>query len=608
MTHFNDIDILWIVFCSFLIFMMQFGFALVETGTVRSKNTINVAMKNLIDTIFGIIFFWAIGFGLMFGRDVYSLVGWSAFFILGDDLYQNAFFIFQAMFAATSVTIVSGAVAERMKFNAYIITSIVVTALIYPIFGHWAWADGGWLKELGFHDFAGSSVVHSIGGWIGLSGALILGPRLGRFRRKKVNYFVPSNHNLIVFGAFILVFAWFGFNAGSLLYFDVKIASILLNTLLSAVFGGLGGWMISLFFTKKVGVEIFSFGIIAGLVGVTAGCDQYNTLQSAFIGFSSAFIMHITDQLLLNKFKVDDPLSVVAIHGFTGAWGTLCVGIFAPLPPEMLRYEFILIQVAGILAAFIFATLCGIALFLLLYKMDMLRVSKKNEVIGLNVTEHGAKLPWVDTVESIIKIMKTGDLRTKIHEEKDTEVGIVVHFFNYLLSILNNKQIELDEINKDLKIISQLDPLTKIMNRRSLLEKIKGRNPFSNTMACAIIDIDFFKKINDTYGHNVGDSVLQELTRLICLHIRNNDLFARWGGEEFLLILHTNNPNFAQSAAEKLRHIIEKHSFLHVGKITVSIGVSLPKDSSISFDELFEKADKALYEAKNLGRNRVCLW
>ena len=340
----NHIDILWVLVSAFLVFLMQFGFALIETGTVRSKNTINVAMKNLIDTTFGIIFFWIIGFGIMFGTDLFGLFGTNSFLIDGNDLEQNSFFFFQSMFAATAITIVSGAVAERMKFDGYIVVTIIVTSLIYPIFGHWAWGDGGWLKNLGFTDFAGSTVVHSMGAWIGLAGVILLGPRLGKFSKGEIKYFAPSNHNFIVFGVFILMFGWFGFNGGSLLAFDANVAKILINTTIAAVFGGLGGWLISLVAKEKVSVEIFSFGIIAGLVGITAGCDQFSTHVSAFVGFFAAFVMYFFDLIILKKFRLDDPLSVIAVHGFAGVWGTLAVGIWGGIPDGLSRFSFFGVQ------------------------------------------------------------------------------------------------------------------------------------------------------------------------------------------------------------------------------------------------------------------------
>jgi Amt family ammonium transporter len=602
---FKELDLFWILVSGFLVFMMQLGFSLVETGVVRTKNTINVAMKNLIDTVFSIIFFWLFGFGLMFGLDSYGLIGTDKFLIDGKDLQLNGFFFFQAMFAATAITIVSGAVAERIKFNGYIVVAIIVSAVIYPIFGHWAWSENGWLKNLGFIDFAGSTVVHSLGGWIGLAGAIVLGPRLGKFRKGKVIYFAPSNHNFIVFGVFILFFAWFGFNAGSLLSFDPKVTSILINTLLAGVFGGFSAWIITLFSKDKVGVEIFSFGIVAGLVGITAGCYEFTTTQSAFVGFLSSFIMHYADIFLTKKLKIDDPLSVVAIHGFVGAWGTIAVGIFANLPENFTRLHFIYIQALGVIVAFLFTFISGLLIFLFLHKINLLRVRKKHEVLGLNRSEHNARLPWVDTIQSIIQIMKTGNVDRKIYEERDTEIGIVSRFFNYLLNMLKEKNAELKKSNNNLSVKAYHDNLTKIFNRNGLLKKLSEKN---NNYILGIIDIDKFKNINDTYGHDVGDYVLKDLAAIISSKIRVTDIFARWGGEEFVLILDTTDLLQAQNIADTLRKEVENSKFKTVDKITVSIGVSEFKTKNDTFESVFKKADEALYQAKTNGRNRVYVY
>lgn len=600
----TNIDLLWILLCGFLVFMMQLGFALIETGTVRTKNTINVAMKNLIDTVFGIIFFWLIGFGLMFGTDSYGLFGVDKFLINGLNMEENGIFFFQAMFAATAITIISGAVAERIKFNGYIVVAIIVSALIYPIFGHWAWSENGWLAELGFIDFAGSTVVHSLGAWIGLAGTIVLGPRLGKFKNGKIKYFAPSNHNFIVFGLFILFFAWFGFNAGSLLKFDSSVTLILLNTLISGLFGGLGGWIITFYSKEKVGVELFSFGIIAGLVGITAGCYELTLIQSAFVGFVSAFIMYYSDQLLLKVFKIDDPLSAVSVHGFAGAWGTIAVGIFAKVPEGLTRYDLIYVQILGVITAFIFAFSLGLILFLILYKINLLRVRKKHEVLGLNTSEHNAKLPWVETIESIVSIMKTGNIQKKVHEERDTEVGIVAKFFNLLLGMLREKNTVLTNKNNNLRLKAYYDALTGIFNRRGFEEKTKNIN-LSFNYTVAILDIDKFKDVNDTFGHDVGDTILKELSTIVSKKIRQDDIFARWGGEEFILLLRTKDLAIAENIADKLRADIEKADFSVVKHITVSFGISNFKNKNQTFEEVFKNADNALYKAKESGRNRV---
>ncbi|RXJ69694.1 ammonium transporter [Halarcobacter ebronensis] len=600
----SEMNLLWILLSSFLVFLMQFGFSLIETGTVRTKNTINVAMKNLIDTIFSVVFFWLIGFGLMFGTDSFGLIGTDKFFIDGSDFELNAIFLFQAMFAATATTIISGAVAERIKFNGYIVVAILVTAFIYPIVGHWAWNSQGWLAKLGFIDFAGSTVVHSVGAWIGLAGTIVLGPRLGKFKNGQVKYFSPSNHNLIVFGVFMLFFAWFGFNGGSLLAIDFRVTSILMNTLISAVFGGVGAWFISLVSKEKLEVEILSFGIIAGLVGITAGCNNLTLYESAFVGFVSTFIMHFSDQFLTKKLKIDDPLSAVSIHGFAGVWGTIAVGIFAVPAEGMTRFDFITIQALGVLSAFIFSFILGLALFLFLHKLNLLRVRKKHEVLGLNTSEHNARLPWVETIESIIGIMKTGNIQKKIYEERDTEVGIVAKFFNILLENLRERNTELTTSNKNLQQKAYFDTLTKVLNRSGLFEKI-NKELNSQEYCISIIDIDKFKLINDTYGHDVGDIVLKELAFLISSKIRVDDIFARWGGEEFILIINNNNLTIAESLCEKIRKEVEANTFSKVGKVTISLGVSNFKNSRQKFDDVLKNADKALYDAKDAGRNKV---
>lgn len=600
----SDLDALWVVLCTFLVFMMQFGFALIEAGCVRSKNTINVAMKNMVDATFGFLFFWLIGFGLMFGADRYGLIGFSHFFIDGNDDAINIYFLFQAMFATTATTIISGAVAERMKFNAYVLVTILVVSFIYPVFGHWAWASGGWLKELGFIDFAGSTVVHSVGAWVGLAGAIILGPRLGRFRDTKVIYFAPSHHNFIVFGVFVLWFSWFGFNAGSQLAFESPVSKILLNTLMSGAAGGFGAYLISIVVNGKVNVELFSFGVIVGLVGITAGCAYLTLPQAAIVGFISAFVMFIAEKTLL-RLKIDDPLSAVAVHGFGGMWGTLAVGLFATPPSGMSQLYFFGIQAIGVSSAFLFSFGCGIPLFVLLHKAGRLRVSKRHEVLGLNVTEHQAKLPWVETIDSIIRIMNSGNFNSKVHEERGTEVGIVARFFNHLLGKLRTKQGELMAYNKNLRTQVNTDPLTQVFNRRGLMENIRLREAIDKEFSIIIIDIDHFKQINDSYGHDVGDAVLKELVHLVQKQVRDEDIFARWGGEEFVLLSDTANLKSTKIIAEKLRERISEHVFVSVGSLTCSFGVSSPTDTSTTFDALFKYADTALYQAKENGRNRV---
>ena len=250
----------------------------------------------------------------------------------------------------------------------------------------------------------------------------------------------------------------------------------------------------------------------------------------------------------------------------------------------------------------------GLLLFLLLYRFKALRVTKRHELIGLNLAEHNARLPWVDTIESIIKIMRSGDLRQKVHEERYTEVGTVAKFFNHLLQSLQKKQIELTDSNALLQSKASTDQLTKSKNRRAVMELINGKNPYEHSYSIIIMDIDNFKSFNDTYGHAVGDQVLIELAEHVNRIVPTRDIFARWGGEEFIIIVKTIDLETAQNIADRIRSSIGSNKFSVGEQITCSFGVSSPKNETIDFDTLFDQADKALYQAKELGRNRVCSW
>jgi len=357
--------------------------------------------------------------------------------------------------------------------------------------------------------------------------------------------------------------------------------------LISGAFGGFGAYLRSIFVKQRVSVEIFSFGIIAGLVGITAGCAEFDTSTSAFVGFVSAFVMYFFDQLLLRKFHVDDPLSVVGVHGFAGVWGTLAVGFFAVLPEGMSRLELIGIQALGVISAFVFAFSTGLVLFYLLLRSNALRVSRRNELIGLNLAEHNARLPWVDTIESIAKIMRSGNLKGKVYEEPYTEVGSVAKFFNHLLSLLREREIELTDSNIRLRSKATTDTLTKIHNRQSLVERVKGVNPYLNGFSLIIIDIDNFKSFNDTYGHAMGDTVLVELAQHIKRLIRANDFFARWGGEEFVILVKEHDIAQVQAKEDKIRESIELHNFRGVERIPCSFGVSAPTHATVDCDTLF---------------------
>ncbi len=383
-------DMVWLIAAGALVFFMQAGFALLESGMSRAKNAINVIMKNYCDMCFGALAFWAIGYGLMFGANPSGWLGVSHFFGHGFTPADYGMMFFQMMFAATAATIVSGAVAERTKFPAYVVGSILVTALIYPIFGSWAWGSlhggEGWLKKLGFIDFAGSTVVHSIGGWCALAAAIVVRPRLGRFARDgSVRPIHGHNLTLVSLGGFVLWLGWFGFNGGSTTVAEVGIGRIVLNTHLAGAAGAIGALAMLKIMRLPVLMTATVNGSIAGLVGITAGCAVMEPLFAALTGFVAGAIC-VFGGWLIEQLRIDDVVGAVSVHGFSGAWGTLAVGLFKA--DAMFNLEQLRIQAIGVGAAFLLAFPLALAMYYLIDKLIGMRASTLDEQRGLDFTEH----------------------------------------------------------------------------------------------------------------------------------------------------------------------------------------------------------------------------
>lgn len=387
-------DYVWTLVAAVLVFFMQAGFALVETGFTRAKNAINIMMKNLMDFSIGSLAFWAIGFGLMFGASKSHLIGTSGFFLSDfkpdGDPWVLAFWMFQVVFAATAATIVSGAMAERTKFSGYLIYSIFISALIYPVFGSWAWGSlyqgDGWLEKLGFIDFAGSTVVHSVGGWAALAGAIVLGPRLGKYTKQGGIKPIPG-HNLpmAALGVFILWVGWFGFNPGSTTAATKDIAMIFVNTNLAAAAGAVLAMITSWVKFGKPEIGMSLNGALAGLVAITSPCATVSPLSSVIIGAVAGIIV-VLSVLFFDKIKVDDPVGAVSVHGVNGAWGTLAAGIFNMGGTSA---KIIGVQVLGIASCFIWTFTVAFIMFKLIDKSIGLRVSPEEELEGLDFGEHG---------------------------------------------------------------------------------------------------------------------------------------------------------------------------------------------------------------------------
>jgi Amt family ammonium transporter len=327
---------MWTLIAAALVFFMQAGFAMVEAGFTRAKNAVNIMMKNLVDFSMGSIVFWALGFGLMFGASSTGWFGTSGFFLSDfspdGDPWVLAFWMFQVVFAATAATIVSGAMAERTKFSGYLIYTVFISGLIYPVFGSWAWGSllngGGWLEGLGFIDFAGSTVVHSVGGWAAPAGAMVLGPRMGKYLKNgQVKPILGHNIPLAALGVFILWLGWFGFNPGSTTTADKSIAMIFVNTNLAAAAGALTAMITSWMKFGKPEVGMSLNGALAGLVAITAGCANVTPNSAIVIGLVAGVIV-VMSVLFFDRIRIDDPVGAISVHGVIGAWGTLAAGLF----------------------------------------------------------------------------------------------------------------------------------------------------------------------------------------------------------------------------------------------------------------------------------------
>jgi Amt family ammonium transporter len=411
-----SLDVVWLFIGAILVFIMQAGFALVETGLTRAKNATNITMKNVMDFCFGAIVYWAIGWGFMYGDDVAGLIGASQFFNgpMELDMEAGGFYkswFFQVVFAATAATIVSGAMAERTQFKSYLIYTAFISAVIYPISGHWVWG-GGWLANLGFHDFAGSTVVHSVGGWAALMGAMVVGPRLGKYIKGadgqiSVKAFPGHNIPYAALGVLLLFFGWFGFNGASTgiatvgeggIWSGLAIARVSVTTCLAAAAGAAAALIFSWVWFKKPDASMTLNGLLAGLVGITAPCAVVSPGAAIIIGLIAGVLVVLSVEFIDKVLKIDDPVGASSVHLSCGIWGTLAVGIWGNAPDDGVvgllhggGFTQLGIQIIGILGVGAWAALVSLILFLAIKAITGLRVSPKTEMIGLDLSEHKAE-------------------------------------------------------------------------------------------------------------------------------------------------------------------------------------------------------------------------
>ena len=489
------VDTLWVIDCAILVFIMQAGFMCMETGLSRHKNSINVALKNAADFGVSVVIFWIFGFGLMFGSSYNGLFGTDLFFFKTTNAEYMTYFVFQAMFVATAATIISGAVAERMKFNGYLIITILATGIIYPIVGHWAWSSSylsnidsakellngadqvtstGWLTNLGFVDFAGSTIVHSVGGWIALSAVIIIGPRIGKYSESNKGKFTGSSFPLAVLGTLILWFGWFGFNGGSNGAMDESVPLILINTFLAAAFGLLTGLGTSFIIYKKPDPFYVVLGPLAGLVAITAGCNSMTTVVAIFVGIIGALVAVLITEIL-NKYEIDDVVGAVPVHLGAGVWGTLAVGFFSDLDilgTDLTRLEQIEAQFIGVLTIGAFSFFGSYIILKILNYFYPLRVTPLQEELGLNIAEHNAVSVEHDLISILEKQSQSGDLAIRGPQDPFTAGGVIGLYYNKLMNKLEISEKEKEkwrsriskEVNLAVKVQENFLPKRDLQN------------------------------------------------------------------------------------------------------------------------------------------------
>lgn len=612
-------DTLWILACGFLVALMQGGFTCLESGLVRTKNSINVAIKNLIDFCISLFLYALFGYGLMFGSSHLGIIG-TDHFMFGSGItdQEYALFFFEAVFCGTAATIVSGAVAERMRFVGYIATTILLAATIYPVTGHWAWAMGadggmvGWLGEMGFRDFAGSTVVHSVGGWIALSALIIIGPRIGRFGK---NGHPIEGHSLPIatVGVFLLWFGWFGFNGGSTLRLSSEIPLIIVNTAMAGAVGGIGALAATWYRDGRPLVDRVMNGVIAGLVGITAGCNLVDPASAMAIGFISGVIV-VYGAPLLESMEIDDAIGAVPVHLMAGVWGTVAVAIFAPAGSwgdEMSRLSFFGVQLLGVTAIGVYSFGVSFVVLSLLNKFIPLRVSSRDERIGLNISEHGATTSILDLITQMDEQARSGDFSKPVEVEPETEAAPIAAFYNTVLEKFlletGRRQMAMQKLNQ----MANYDSLTGLVNRRFFFESVKRalsrakRNQSGG--AVLYFDLDGFKAVNDNFGHEAGDQILKETAIRLAQCVRENDILGRLGGDEFALLIEDTKQPTKNSCqiADKIIHSIGKPFEYEAESLQIGISVGIAifdPENIVNVKTLVGNADQAMYQAKLAGK------
>ncbi|WP_395342587.1 diguanylate cyclase [Ningiella sp. W23] len=627
-------DTIWLLFCSSLLLLMQAGFTCLESGLIRSKNSANVVMKNLIDLTLAFLVYGFIGFGLMY----YSVNGYIGSFHPVFGAHDNnliVFFIFQAMFCATAITIVSGAVAERMTFIGYALLAVFVSAVIYPIVGQWVWGGAisfyesplniaaqpmeaekstvlGWLAKLGFYDYAGATVVHSVGGWVALATLLIIGPRLGRYD-KNVKPFEQSSLTMVAVGSFFIWIGWIGFNGGSLFRFDASVPKILLNTLL----GGAAGMCSALVYTyythrKALVIPMVNGGLI-GLISVTGATNHILPYEAILLGaLAGPLIMPMNK--MLNYCKIDDAVGAIPVHLAGGVFATIAAGFFIPISEDTNRFEAILIQCFGVICVGIFTFSTSYIGLVCINRFYPLRVSAEDEQLGLNMTEHNSASTGFDIVSQLNERLEGGDYFRKVQVNAESDTFEMAKHYNKMVDKLQTLNLQKEEALQWAVYHANHDSLTGLFNRYALNRQLEmldaGQIVNPPCTLVALVDIDHFKKINDAYGHDIGDKALVFVANHLSQTLAKDMFLARAGGEEFCIILRSTSINESRELLDKLREHIAQQALI-IDDLNISMTVSVGAacfNHDVNASQCMKRADMALYAAKESGRNQTVMF
>ncbi|WP_321277084.1 ammonium transporter [Thiomicrorhabdus indica] len=599
------IDTLWILISAVLVALMQPGFTALEAGQTRAKNSISTAIKNISDFLIALMIFVTIGASLMLGNSLNGWVGWDSLFFYEDNFSEIVFILFQAMFASTAVTIISGSIAERTRYPTYLLIAVLISLFIYPIQAHWSWNQDGWLAQLGFIDFAGSTVVHSVGGWAALAAIMIIGPRLGRFNRTQ--NFEKSNLAMSALGIFLIWLGWIGFNGGSVLALNHETGKVILNTLVAGSMGGLSGLIYSRYKYGFYEVDSIMHGILAGLVCITASANLTSTLESVAIG-SLGFFSYEIGRVLLIHWKIDDAIDAIPVHLFAGISGTLAVAFFVPNAPFLEQLQ---IQLIGIFVVGLYAFTVTYLFLKIANNFMPLRASEANEIIGMNISEHKASNSMHDLVQMMNLQANSKDFTQRISVEPYSEAALIAEFYNNVTRAFNQLTDENQRLIDEAAYRANYDQLTGLAKRNILFTEIERLLAHADNLpflhGLLFIDLDGFKKANDTYGHDAGDEILKVVAQRIQAMIHQEDTAARFGGDEFVILIENIvSENQAAHITEQLMKSIRQPITTTQGQticVDSSIGLKLfEPNCSIGVEELLKEADSAMYSAKKRGK------